>query len=246
MRFFISNLQRISEGWFFRYIRRTVLLIQENMKQSLKQVRPEDFDVEVLMAAAREGRLYVGEGNNHVNCEREIVDVRGDVVGMPECIIGSDEVHLLIETVKKLSDAYEQLAQQLTNNVGEEPDNSQTKSVDNHVPSFDEMMQVFKKAKNEGLWNCKRSWGVGYQMWKIWGWKGTVLEFVHLAENSKEVKEFEYKCNQDAVYKMISKGHMSLHLENWRKDGVLKRHRLLGEFINDELQKTFPPKSPKV
>jgi hypothetical protein len=30
------------------------------MKQ-FRQVRPEDFDVELLMAAAREGRLYVEE-----------------------------------------------------------------------------------------------------------------------------------------------------------------------------------------
>ena len=216
------------------------------MKKSLKQVRPEDFDVEVLMAAAREGRLYVDEGKNQVSREQVIVDVRANVACIPECVMGSDDVHLLIEAMKKLSDAYEQLAQRPTNNVGEETCNSQTNPVDNRVPSFSKMMQVFRKAKCEGLWNCKRSWGVGYQMWKIWGWKGTVLEFVHLVENSKEIKEFKYKCNQDAVYKMMSKGHMSLHLENWRKDGVLERHCLLGEFIDKELQKMFSPRSPKV
>ena len=31
------------------------------MRKTFKQVRPEDFDVETLMAAAREGRLYVDE-----------------------------------------------------------------------------------------------------------------------------------------------------------------------------------------
>ena len=177
------------------------------------------------MAAAQEGKLYIDEGKNLVS----LIDV-----------------HRLIGAIKKLSDTYEKLVQQVTNNVREEPDNSQMKPVDNRVPSFGEMMQVFKKAKSEGLWNCKRSWGVGYQMWKIWGWDGTVLEYVHLVEKSEEVKEFKYKCDQDAVYKMMSKGHMSLHLENWRKDGVLKRHCLLGEFINDELKKLYPPRSPKV
>lgn len=142
------------------------------MKKSLKQVHPEDFDAEALMAAAREGRLYVDEGINQVSSEQIIEDVRANVARVPEGLIGPDDIHMLIETVNKLSNSYEQLAQQLTNNVGEEPDNSQTKPVDNRVPSFDEMMQVFKKAKSEGLWNCKRSWGVGYQMWKIWGWKG--------------------------------------------------------------------------
>ena len=216
------------------------------MKKNLKQVRPEDFDVEALMAAAREGRLYIDEGNNQVSREQVIEDVRANVARIQECEIGSDDVHLLIETIKKLSDTYEKLAQQVTNNVGEKTGSSQTKPIDNRVPSFGEMMQVFKKAKCKGLWNCKRSWGVGYQMWKIWGWAGTVLEYVRLVGKSKDAKEFEYKCNQDAVYKMMSKGHMSLHLENWRKDGVLERHCLLGEFINDELQILFPPRSPKV
>lgn len=216
------------------------------MKKSLKQVHPEDFDAEALMAAAREGRLYVDEGINQVSSEQVIEDVRANVARIQEGEIEFDDVHLLIETVNKLSDAYKQLAQQLTNNVGEETDNSQTKRVGNRVPSFDEMMQVFKKAKSEGLWNCKRSWGVGYQMWKIWGWKGTVMEFVHLVEKSEEVKEFKYQCDQDAVYKMLSKGHMSLHLENWRKDGVLKRHCLLAEFIDNELKKLLIPRSPKV
>lgn len=216
------------------------------MKKSLKQVHPEDFDAEALMAAARKGRLYVDEGINQVSSEQIIEDVRANVARVPEGLIGPDDIHMLIETVNKLSNSYEQLAQQLTNNVGEEPDNSQTKPVDNRVPSFDEMMQVFKKAKSEGLWNCKRSWGVGYQMWKIWGWKGTAMEFVHLVEKSEEVKAFEYQCDQDAVYKMLSKGHMSLHLENWRKDGVLKRHCLLAEFIDNELKKLLIPRSPKV
>ena len=156
------------------------------MKKDLKQVRPEDFDAEALMAAAREGRLYVDEGINQVCSKQVIENVRANVVLIQEGEIGPDDVHLLIETVNKLSDAYERLAKQVSDNVREEPNNSQTKPVDNHVPSFDEMMQVFKKAKSEGLWNCKRSWGVGYQMWKIWGWKGTAMEYVHLVENYRQ------------------------------------------------------------
>ena len=35
------------------------------------------------------------------------------------------------------------------------------------VPTFKEMIAVFKKASKEGLWNSMRSWGVGFQMWKI-------------------------------------------------------------------------------
>lgn len=39
--------------------------------KKLKQVRPEDFDVEALLAAAREGRLYVDEEKEEVS--RDIV-----------------------------------------------------------------------------------------------------------------------------------------------------------------------------
>lgn len=42
----------------------------------LKQVNPEDFDVEKLLAAAREGRLYVDENRNTVSKERMVKDVR--------------------------------------------------------------------------------------------------------------------------------------------------------------------------
>ena len=47
--------------------------------KKLKQVRPEDFDVEALMAAAREGRLYVDEKKKTVNKEQVKRDVRAYV-----------------------------------------------------------------------------------------------------------------------------------------------------------------------
>lgn len=45
----------------------------------MKQVRPEDFNVEVLMAAAREGRLYIDEKKKTVNKEQVMSDVRAYV-----------------------------------------------------------------------------------------------------------------------------------------------------------------------
>ncbi len=44
--------------------------------KKLKHVRPEDFDVEKLLVAAREGRLYVDENDNTVNKEQIIREVR--------------------------------------------------------------------------------------------------------------------------------------------------------------------------
>lgn len=46
------------------------------MKKSLKQVRPEDFDVKALLAAAREGKLYVDESKKDVSRDIVIKEVR--------------------------------------------------------------------------------------------------------------------------------------------------------------------------
>lgn len=45
----------------------------------LKQVSPDGFDVEALLAAAREGRLFVDEGKKIVNKAQVVKDVRAYV-----------------------------------------------------------------------------------------------------------------------------------------------------------------------
>lgn len=47
--------------------------------RNLKQVSPEDFDVKALLAAAREGRLYVDEKKNNVSKAQVVKDVRAYV-----------------------------------------------------------------------------------------------------------------------------------------------------------------------
>ena len=47
--------------------------------KKLKQVLPEDFDAEALLAAAREGRLYVDEKRNVVSREQVKEEVRAYV-----------------------------------------------------------------------------------------------------------------------------------------------------------------------
>ena len=47
--------------------------------KKFKQVRPEDFDVELLMAAAREGRLYIDETRKEVSKSEVIIEVRAYV-----------------------------------------------------------------------------------------------------------------------------------------------------------------------
>ncbi len=51
----------------------------------LRQVHPEDFDVEALMTAAREGRLYVYEGRKSVGEQQVLNDVRTYVGRIEGC-----------------------------------------------------------------------------------------------------------------------------------------------------------------
>ena len=109
------------------------------------------------------------------------------------------------------------------------------------VPTFSQMMKVFETTYHDGFWSSNRSWGVGFQIWQNWGFNGTIKEFVSLVQKSEAAKCFDHDCNLDAVYKMISKGHLSRRLDNWRKDGVLEPYIILGERMDQELQKMFPP-----
>ena len=109
------------------------------------------------------------------------------------------------------------------------------------VPTFSQMMKVFETTYHDGFWSSNRSWGVGFQIWQNWGFNGTIKEFVSLVQKSEAAKYFDHDCNLDAVYKMISKGHLSRRLDNWRKDGVLETYIIRGERMDQELQKMFPP-----
>lgn len=65
--------------------------------RKFKLVRPEDFDVEALMAAAREGRLYIDECKNEVSKEQVIIKVRAyvqriRVLSTPKCCSFVDEL----------------------------------------------------------------------------------------------------------------------------------------------------------
>ena len=60
----------------------------DNLKK-LKQVRPEDFDVKALLAAAREGRLYVDESKKEVSRDILINEIRA-YVGRIQTLVTKD------------------------------------------------------------------------------------------------------------------------------------------------------------
>lgn len=71
------------------------------MKRTLKQVRPEDFDVKTLLAAAREGRLYVDESKKEVSRDTLIKEVRA--------YIGRIQTLVTKEFSSSIDDLWEQI-----------------------------------------------------------------------------------------------------------------------------------------
>lgn len=121
---------------------------------------------------------------------------------------------------------------------GSDKDDQEMKD-EKKTPSIDVMMKICKATMELGFWKCDRSWGVVFQIWQIWGYKGSVSDFVNEINSRNETKGFAYACTQNAVYKMVSKGRISRKLENWRNDGVLEPYCILGDLINSELEKEY-------
>lgn len=67
----------------------------------MKPVRPEDFDVEALLAAAREGRLYVDESKKEVSRDIIIREVRA--------YVGRIKVLVTKEFSSSIDDLWEQI-----------------------------------------------------------------------------------------------------------------------------------------
>ena len=71
------------------------------MKKTLKQVHPEDFDVKALLAAAREGRVYVDESKKEVSRDIVIKEVRA--------YVGRIKVLVTKEFRSSIDDLWEQI-----------------------------------------------------------------------------------------------------------------------------------------
>ena len=122
--------------------------------------------------------------------------------------------------------------------INDSKDDHETKD-EKALPTIDVIMKISKATMDLGFWKCDRSWGVVYQIWQIWGYKGTVSDFVTEINNRIEAKNMAYACTLNAVYKMVSKGRISRNLKQWRPDGVLEPYCILGELVNSELEKEY-------
>ena len=93
-----------------------------------------------------------------------------------------------------------------------------------------------------GNWKSGRSWAVVYAVYQVWGYQGRINDFLEEVVTWPDVKRNRYVCNRDAVSKLTNKYVFSKDIKKWRGDGVPEQYCILGEKLNEELEKMLAQK----
>ena len=88
-----------------------------------------------------------------------------------------------------------------------------------------------------GYWKSQRSWSVIYEVYYIWGYKGSVNDFLMEANDWPDGVADRMTCNRDAVEKLRNKYVFSKNVNEWRANGIPEPYCILGEHLETELQK---------
>lgn len=91
------------------------------------------------------------------------------------------------------------------------------------LPSDEMMVAACEQTMVEGLWWAHRSWAVVYRVYQKAGYKGTVTNFVTLANSWPWTRKLEYIPSEDAIGKPLRDGKMLAHIEEWVKEGLSDR-----------------------
>ena len=88
-----------------------------------------------------------------------------------------------------------------------------------------------------GYWKSQRSWSVIYEVYCIWGYKGSVNDFLMEANDWPDGVADRMTCNRDAVEKLRNKYNFSKDVKEWRAKGIPEPYCILGEHLETELQR---------
>ena len=88
-----------------------------------------------------------------------------------------------------------------------------------------------------GYWKSQRSWSVIYEVYCIWGYKGSVNDFLVEANKWPDGVADKMTCNRDAVEKLRNKYIFSKDINDWRANGIPEPYCILGEHLETELQR---------
>jgi len=97
------------------------------------------------------------------------------------------------------------------------------------------MSKVTIDSQRNGYWKSARGWAVVLAIYQIWGFDGTVKDFVDETATWPDIDKSQYKCNRDAASKLSQKYLMSKSVELWEHDGVPKPYCILGLQLESDL-----------
>ena len=107
------------------------------------------------------------------------------------------------------------------------------------LPTAEAMNSVCQQTCQDGYWWSNRSWSVVYWIYMIWGYRGSVSDFIVEVAKWPVSKQIKYTCNRDAISKPMKSVAMSLHLKRWKAEGVPDTYRILGEQMNGRLEAIY-------
>ena len=99
------------------------------------------------------------------------------------------------------------------------------------------MSRAAKTTQEAGYWKSQRSWSVVYVVYGIWGYQGSVSDFLDEVPVWPDGVDKSVICNRDAVEKLKNKYNFTKHIEEWRDNGVPEQYCILGEQLESELVK---------
>ena len=105
------------------------------------------------------------------------------------------------------------------------------------IPTAEQMASAVETTLKAGLWWGNTAWSVVFRVMQMMGYKGSITQFIGIAENLALGKDFPYKCNMDAVSKPLRNGKISRDLERWQEDGAPKKYIILASSLREELEK---------
>jgi hypothetical protein len=106
-----------------------------------------------------------------------------------------------------------------------------------NMPTAEQMTRAVEATLKAGLWWGNTAWSVVFRVMQMMGYKGSITQFIGIAENLALGKDFPYKCNMDAISKPLRNGKISRDLERWQEDGAPKKYIILASSLKEELEK---------
>jgi hypothetical protein len=128
-------------------------------------------------------------------------------------------------------------AQIIVVNHGEVNYVNHAKKENDTMPTAEQMASAVETTLKAGLWWGNTAWSVVFRVMQMMGYKGSITQFIGIAENLALGKDFPYKCNMDAVSKPLRNGKISRDLERWQEDGAPKKYIILASSLKEELEK---------